>query len=121
MVAAINQIGRRGIRFLVDAVSCVTDLLDMGKSVYLRANDDSYIIRISDIRITRKSKLLQVETVHGWVTVWATERLIDRDGECLYCSPNANEVEKEMSLDALQQFIDSLGILPPEFQVKEVF
>ena len=120
MVASTHPY-RRQNTFLGSVVSCVTDLLGKGKSVYLRAQNDEYIIPVWDIRITRNSKLLQVETVYGWVTVWSTERLIDQDGECLYCSPNAYEVEKDMSFDALQAFIDKLGLLPAEFQVKDVF
>ena len=108
-------------RFLLGVVSCVTGLLETGKPVYLRSRDGSYNMPIFGIRITYQTKLLQVETVFGWDTVWATESLIDESGDCLYCSPNANEIEKEMSLEALQLFIDKLGLLPPEFKVKEVF
>lgn len=72
------------------------------------------------IRITRSSKLLQVDTAYGWVTVWATESLTDESGRVLYSSPNYNELQKQMSLEALQSFVDKIGLLPPGFEVKDV-
>ena len=94
MSITLVQSARRDVCYLRSVVSRVTELLESGGSVSLRGRDDAYDLPVWGVRITGKSKMLQVDTVFGWVTVWGTERLADEFGECLYCSPNYYELEE---------------------------
>lgn len=116
-----TPLSRNDSRYLHSVVNRVKGLLSSCKSVYLRANDGAYVMPIWGIRVTRSSKLLQVDTAYGWSTVWGTESLVDESGECLYCSPNHHELELQLSQESLDAFVESIGLVPAEFKIKEVF
>ena len=108
--------------FLFSVVSEVRELLSGGARVFLCGmGNDSYRMRISGIRVTRNSKLLQVQTCFGWSTVWSWEQLEDEHGICLYRSPNFHELHEALSEEAFLSFVEGIGLLSEEFKVKEVF